>query len=370
MTLLEFLQSQLPAGQVFHEQDGRVRIDLRELNDAEDASHCSVVREVLDELSGGRCCRWCCCCDDSPRDYYELKEDEQALLSGTELRLDPGTESYDTDVRRPYYQMRGRSVTQEQAREIIRRTDGMLLESLSLPSEAEGDCCSLERRGYIGTLNFNQWWFPRNHSPTHYGWSHPSGLIGCNAITQRWPNFTELLTELLSWKRAFPYLDLMIAISDWNEHPPYWHDAHDEYFHKWVLRFDDLSAEEKRQRDEAEERITYMEFPDFCDNLEIGVCTHDHVIEFLNPENAARKYREYAERYEAADPRIYVPEYYEDHGLLICDNAYLLRCLTDYGLSAQQAREALANEPGYQWLDSAFPDRKRANSDLPEKALP
>ncbi len=58
------------------------------------------------------------------------------------------------------------------------------------------------------------------------------------------------------------------------------------------------------------------------------------------------------------DPKIYVPKYYEDRGLLICDNAYLRRCLADYGLTDAQIDEMLADEPGYTWTDSEFPGRR------------
>lgn len=346
MTLLDYLWNKAPAGQVFHRQGDAVYVDLKELfGERENGTDCGLIADVLGELIPSLFSMYW-----AGMEEYYLTEEELAKLRGIELRLDPGVEDYDTDVRRPYYQMRGRRVTPEQAREIIRRTDNFL-DFLNHP-----DCSSgLRESGFIGSTNFDQWWFMRNHLPTHYGWSHPDGTIGENAITQRYPNFGEYLCELLSWKLAFPYLDLMIAVSGWNENPSYRRDAMDAHWHKWYTPHG-LSDKDKRLERVERDRVVYMTFSDFCENLEIGICTHDNVIEFLNPENAARRYRDYEAKYGAADPKVYVPEYYEDRGLLICDNAYLRRCLSDYGFTDTQIDGILAGEPGYTWQDSAFPD--------------
>lgn len=207
MTLLDYLKSEVPAGQVFHKQDGAAYIDLKELYGIhEKGRDLQMVQEALEALIEGLSeMYW------TRVEEHYLTEEQLSQLNSIELRIDPEAEDYDTSVRRPYYQMRGRPVTPEQARDIIRRTDE-LIDDLKCPAPVSG---------FIGAINFNQWWFSRNHYPTHYGWSHPDGTIGCNAITQRWPNFTELLTELLRWKLAFPYLDLTIAISGWDEQPGY-----------------------------------------------------------------------------------------------------------------------------------------------------
>ena len=347
MTLLEYLQSLAQKGRVFHREHGMLYIDTaelygswrppglsleqrmeprnRKLGDRQDTLVDAL--EIVTDVERG--------CGDA---YYP-SEEEMARLSGIELRLDPGADEYDTDVRRPYYRMRGRRVTPEQAQDIIRRTDKMIATlgvycgatELSARKRIDGG-------DYIGTVNFNQWWFMRNHSPTHYGWSHPDGRIGCNAITQKYPDFG--------------------AVSDWDEHPPYWWDAVDAIDKKWQKREEkgELPEEEKRRERADRSRLDYMEYPDFCDHLEIGICTHDNVIEFLNPKNAAKRYREYEARYGAEDPKVYVPEYYEDRKLLLCDNAYLIRCLRGYGMTEAEAWELLKTEPKYTWRDEAFFD--------------
>ncbi|MBR1496104.1 MAG: hypothetical protein IJ617_00570 [Oscillospiraceae bacterium] len=355
MKLLEYLLSVAPEG-VFRHHHGVLSFDTTVLSKRrEDLDICKQRRElakidliqsVLEEVTDIGHFRGI---------YYPTKE-EMIRLNDIELRLDPGVEEYDTYVRRPYYRMRGKSVTPEQARDIIRRTD-RLVDELSISFEGQEALKGREliKSGdFVGSMNFDQWWFSRNHIPTHYGWSHPDGRIGCNAITQRFPNFGEYLSEMLRWKLAFPYLDLTIAVSFWDEQPPYWWEAYDEIHRKWL---EAGSSEEEKKFDEYLDRLYYMEYPDFCENLEIGICTHDNVIEFLNPKNAARRYLDYEARYGAENPDIYVPEYYEDNKLLICDNAYLIRCLTDYGMSEAQAWELVRGEPEYIWTDARFYQR-------------
>ena len=285
-----------------------------------------------------------------------LSEETADFLTGVELRLESGTENYEANARRPYYRMRGSPVTPEQAREIIRRTDGLVRELTwwGGPELAAERAC-IERE-YLGCINFNQWWLSRNHFPTHYGWSHPDGTVGCNGITQKYPRFREFLVELLRWKRVFPWLDLMIAVTDWDEHPSGFLEAFNTFLKadtsKTLAQFDE--AEEKAL---AGYRADDMDTDTFCASVEIGICTHDNVIEFLAPKQAAARYREYEKRYALPDGKFFTPEYYERSGGLICGEDYLLRCVMDYGIDAQRAQALLAGVPDYEWRDSEFPRR-------------
>ena len=352
MTLLEYLQSVAPE-RVLHWKHGRLLIDAsdffngwspdipieqqrernRKILEDEKLVHAigmtqDILEAVMDDI-------------EDCHGVYAPNADEMKRLSDIELRLDPGIDKYQAYARRPYYQMRGRKVTPEQARDIIRRTDemiGMLAMDLGRSDPSLGK--EIRNGDYIGGMNFNQWWFMRNHYPTHYGWSHPSGVIGSNAITQKYPNFREFLSEMLKWKIAFPYLDLMIAVSNCDEEPETRGWARDELYRKWGEKmWKELPETEMRKRDEEMSRLNYMDSPEFPDDLGIGICTHDNVIEFLNPENAGRRYREYEARYGVEDPKVYVPEYYQDRKLLVCGNAYLIRCLMDYGMTEGQAWE-------------------------------
>ena len=268
-----------------------------------------------------------------------LTGEELAALAGAELRLDPGTETYAAHGVQPYYQLRGKRISREQAREVIRRTDS-LLGRLALP-------------GYVGSVNVPQRWFCRDGFPVHCGWSHPNGVIGCNGALSAGADFDRLLTELLRWRLAFPWLDLMIAVSRWDGRPDCQKEAMEEA--KDLLFTAEQGPETRQRYEQLRRRMEYMEIPDFCENLVLGVCVRDGTIEFLSPEHAARRYRAYAAAYGEADSRIYAPEYYRNEGLLVCDNRYLLDCLSDFGLEETAARELLAELPGSLWLDSEFP---------------
>jgi len=122
--------------------------------------------------------------------------------------------------------MRGKRVNFEQAKEIIRRSDNYFrghLQPRSSSFDAEvlkifkidDDMRSytLEGKDYIGCLNFDNWWFYERPC----GWCHPDGTIGTNAITQKYPNMKELVEEWSEKAEAFPFLDLVIAMTEDNE---------------------------------------------------------------------------------------------------------------------------------------------------------
>ncbi len=50
MTLLDYLWSKAPAGQVFHRQGDGVRVDLKELFDRRDTLNPNLIAEVLGEV--------------------------------------------------------------------------------------------------------------------------------------------------------------------------------------------------------------------------------------------------------------------------------------------------------------------------------
>ena len=59
-------------------------------------------------------------------------------------------------TRRPYYQMRGRSVSREQAFDIIRRTDNFF----NWDMETIGN-----RKEFVRCINFDNWLIMKNHYP-------------------------------------------------------------------------------------------------------------------------------------------------------------------------------------------------------------
>lgn len=128
-------------------------------------------------------------------------------------------------MRRPYYRMRGKPVTEDQAFDIIRRTDNFFQ-----------DIDEIERyRDYIHCINFDNWLIHKNHHPRGYGWIHADGTVGCNAITQKYPNIEEFIDEWICKLINFPYLDLVIAVTSWNEAPyRYWKD--EDFRKEWEMK--------------------------------------------------------------------------------------------------------------------------------------
>ncbi|MCR5789891.1 MAG: hypothetical protein K6G83_08380 [Lachnospiraceae bacterium] len=222
--------------------------------------------------------------------YLDQLESEQ--FKKLYIALDPETEDYKSFARRPYYQMRGKRISEEQAIEIIARTDNYF--------RFHYDRELLEAANYVGCMNFDQWWIGKYHIPAHYGWCHPSGIIGGNAMTQKYPNILEFIEEAIRWAINFPALDIMIGVTEWDEKP---YDP------------DDYSGSDP-----------YEEYENFPDNIAIGINVHENTVEILNGKNARERYLIYDKMYGEEDRRVYIPEYYEDRGLFICDEQYLKRC--------------------------------------------
>ena len=139
-----------------------------------------------------------------PKEVYEKHSEIEIAIAGDES-VNPVR-----NVRGPYYRMRGVPVTAEQAFDIIRRTDRFLNFYVSAVRSHED---------YIGCVNFENCLIQKNHYPTGYGWIRADGTIGANATTQKYPTVREFIEEWYKLLYAFPYLNLIIAVTGWNEGP-------------------------------------------------------------------------------------------------------------------------------------------------------
>ena len=258
---------------------------------------------------------------DSNREKMGFTEDSDlSVYDDIEIIIDKGMDDYDTCVRRPYYRLRGKPVTEEQAFEIIRRTDDIFDWDIELPA------CS----DYIGTYHLRNFWFNRNHYPSDYGWIHRDGTLGGNGITDKYPEFDELIFEMLDLIQAFPYLDFVLAITNWNEMPhEVWEHISDEF-----------------KNEEYNRKHMFEEFEGFYDDLDIGFWVHDNTIEVLEPKRAAEKFKEYEEKYGVAEPSYYSAYYNMENKIIPCDVDYLKRCIEAYGLNAE---ETLGKVNEYIW---------------------
>lgn len=220
-----------------------------------------------------------------------------------EIIVDENVKDFDSLVRRPYYRMRGKKVTAEQAFDIIRRVDNIFRLTDAIQNHPD----------YIGSLNFDSWIFDRHHYPQHYGWIHADGTVGCDGITQKYPDIDEFIAEWFIKMMAFPYLDLVIAVTDWDETPP-----------------------------SASSGFTYKcnpydrTIPTFEESIVCGIWVHNPVLEIMGPKRTVKKYAEYVKLYEDKNRVKYLSEYYQDNGIVQADENYLKRCIEAYGLNADE----------------------------------
>lgn len=244
------------------------------------------------------------------KEKYNVPEDSDlSVYDDIEINIDEGMDTYDTNVRRPYYRLRGKPVTEEQAFEVIRRTDRIFSRSIKLPADSD----------YIDGYHLHNWWFNRNHFPSDMGWIHRDGTLGGNGITDKYPNFKQLMFEVFGLINEFPYLDFVWVITEWNECP-------------------DEIREHLWDKDEAMERKhKFEEYDGFYEAIEIGLWVHDNTIDVLEPKRAAEKFKEYEEKYGVADPSYYSAYYNMRNNIVPCDLEYLKRCIEAYGLNAEEA---------------------------------
>ena len=182
-----------------------------------------------------------------PEEVYEKHSEIEIVIAGDE------SVNLVRNVRRPYYRMRGVPVTREQAFDIIRRTDRFF--------------------DYVSAV--------------------------CN---HKYPTVREFIEEWYKLLYAFPYLDLIIAVTWWNEGP--WGD-------------ETVSEEE------------------FCKEVAVGIYVHDRKLEILNPSDTIAKYTEYNKCY-GTPPEKFEREYYERHKIEQVNPAYLRKCIEAYGLDADK----------------------------------
>lgn len=215
-------------------------------------------------------------------------------------------------ARRPYYRMRGKTVLKEQAFDIIRRTDNFLFGIDKIRRHEE----------FVGNMNFDNWLINKNHYPKGYGWVHADGTVGVNTITQTYPKILEFVYEWFWYLWAFPYLDLIVALTNWNEMNP-----------RHYMEDDEVDYEVKEYD------------KDFYDAIDMGIYVHDNKIQILDKADAVKKYREYDSLY-GKEREKFAADYYDKNKIEQIDLAYLKKCIESYGLDVN---EILNKESRYTW---------------------
>ena len=240
---------------------------------------------------------------------FLLTQETLQTLERFHLVLDPQAVDLEYE-RRPYFRMRGRPVTEEQAFDILCRTNMPL-------SYSQTGKYPWKNLVYSSGILDNDWFdiFP-------HGWVRPDGTVGMNGVSGiKYPEENDIMTDIIDLELAFPYLDLVIAITDWDEVPDYVWKALPE-------------------NDEGLEREDY---PDFLEHIICGLWLHNNTVELMAAERAREKYLEYNRLYGGQDEDMFKWRYCKERGLRPVDTAYLKRMIRAHGLDPE---EVLA---GYEW---------------------
>ena len=248
---------------------------------------------------------------DKPKGYYFITKEIYEKYANIEVTVADDINKSFWDIRRPYFRLRGKPVTQEQAFDIIRRTDCLLF------------CVDVIRESgkWIPYINFGNNILNKGHFENRAGWVHPDGLIGINDVPiEKYPELYDFIVEWLKYLAEFPYLDIMLAFSCWEEIPPE------------VWKMCDLI--ETWEYDKAYDEP-------FLKAIVFGIHVHDNKVEVLNSEKACAKYQEYDALYKEQRER-FVADYYADNGIFEADLGYAKRCIALYGLDADEELNKLS----------------------------
>lgn len=269
-------------------------------------------------------------------------------LKRFQVIIDPEVAKKDFDVRRPYFRMRGKPVTEEQAFDIIRRTDNFF----------RWDMRKYNLEGFLVSDRFllDNLWYSPNFYPHPRGWIRPDGIVGQNGVTGKYPDEQEFIYSVLALKEAFPYLDFMVAVTDWNEIPDYLWDL----MEKSHDAAEDNDLDQYRQyKDEYDRLHTSEDYPDFQEHIVYGILVYDDKVELMAPARAKEKYLEYNSLYGGEAEAIFTMDYYMDRNIQPADFAYLQRCIRSYGLNPD---DVLAK---YEWSTSEGLKYKRGEPETP-----
>lgn len=235
---------------------------------------------------------------------YFLSKAEYEKYAKIEITLTDDIDDSIYDVRRPYFRLRGKSVSKEQAFEIIRRVDRFF-------KNIEHICDNCE---FIYCLNFRSNIIPNTLFGHTWGWIHTDGFVGVNDITYKYPEENEFITEWVKYLAEFPFLDIIIAITYWDEIPlEVWEKCEDD---------DCWDADDKYDKS-------------FLRAIVCGIYVHDNKVELLNSTDARAKYIEYDALYGGQKARCSI-DYCRKNNVCEADLGYVRKCIEAYGLNADE----------------------------------
>lgn len=190
-----------------------------------------------------------CMCDGSENTLH-IGLDRLEQMHRHTITIDPEVAELGWNVRRPYYRLRGKPITPGQKKLIEDTVD-----------------FDWERPSHMHLSNFSK------------NFIHENGELYINCITGKYPHIGEYILDGLYLAGNFPFIDLIIAITGWDEVP-------EEVWESW-----DIGFEEHRKLIDDESNW------DFMNNIDVGIYVHDGDVEILSPKRTAKVYTEYNEKY-------------------------------------------------------------------------
>lgn len=206
--------------------------------------------------------------------------------------------NWDSGARRPYYRLRGKKVTKEQAFDVISRTDGYCSDLNSDLRYNDIKRCHNDKQVFL--LHFANWWLNKNHYPQQMGWIRPSGIVGGNGITDKYPDIFEVFDDIMDIVLNFPYLEFVVGITYLDEGVLDWSAYH-------PVTLDDSDTEE------------------FAELLDLVISVVNGEIKFLTGEEAIKEYTKYASVFEDKNTDIYNSDYFENTGNNEIDSEFIFQ---------------------------------------------
>lgn len=199
---------------------------------------------------------------------------------------------YEFSTKYPYFRFRGLPVSKETALDIIAKTDERFQRLHFNNNEY----------AYESAFNndlVNNWTGNTGDKGGHpFGWCHPDGTIGYNSFTTKYPDYAELMNEIINIKLDFPFMEFVVAFTEWNAEAPYVGDL--------VCEIREKISEEEAEIWEAQE-----DYFNFAENIKLLVYAHDKTFEVYWDKEATTMYKELLPKLQDKPDLKYVNRYYE-----------------------------------------------------------
>lgn len=210
------------------------------------------------------------------------------------------------DCRRPFYKIRGTKITEEQAMEIISKTDTAFLYDIDETSYSDRVC------GYL----FDNIWFNHGTWETSGGWCYPTGEIYEDGISLiKYPSVETFIGEMITFAENFAFLDMVIAVTNWNEIPDEeWDDI-------------DLYDEEGNWVDP---------YSKYKEHIQFLLHLHNQMIDIYSKEDAVEKYEEYLSDLKITDSGFLDCKPVKNNNKLPNRVEYFKECVRKHGLDVEK----------------------------------